>query len=408
MNFINDNLMKLAESYMQDENAALKHIFSGKIKQNFLIKIKSIICDNSSYSEILINNYRFLGTSMEKIMTGYENRAIDICKFITMNHYFNTLTIDNEQLKAAFHTNKEYEDILINQVINAIKIRDIALQYNSKSSLEGYYPITYSLYALNNYMGDVVLDRMKKGINPKGKNGEFKAQMQLKMLHKIKAILVLIDNTLIEESFNSLRSLAELFMIYRALFNSSNRAIEKYNQFVKYQFDYINDKVIAEEVINRVDELNSEGYKVSKTDYLNFGWLDSILEYGYINKYEKKYRIADVAKLLDMMYRKEMDNLGSTFYTIYRECSLFSHGFNGFLDSYNAKQTVLNRLGILVLNLGKDFIEQYEVDFEHNGIHLLQYFNTLYSMQLEYDKKISKNPKLLKKLNDEYIDLISF
>ncbi len=393
------------KSFNDNENKALKKLFSGKIKQNFLIEMKEMIMHKPDFFPLMMEAYDYMNLSAESLLIGKENSSLDVCKFITMIHFFNTLILD-DQKRALLHDDKEYKEQLCNQVMDAIRIRKVALINNSKDSLEGYYPLTYAIYALNNFMLIKFDEMMQKKIVPIGKNGVFKSQMHLKMLNKVKSILLMVDNNLTEEAFNPLRSLVELFMIYFALYNADKAAVDEYSKHIKLQFEYQDTKIMPEYITNKVKELNKQGCNVTKTDYLNFGWLDSILEYGYIDKSERKYKIKDVAELLDMMYQKEHSRIGSTLYGYYRECSPMSHGFNGFLDRYTAKQNVLEKVSYILSYLAYDFEHQYKLNFKVNNIDLLKYLEKTYDKQLEYDKEIYNNPKLLQSLNNEYVHRI--
>lgn len=397
-----EEMMNAAKKFNEEENKALKKLFAGKIKQNFLIEIKEMIMRRPDYTNLMIALYGALDVSAEALLQGKENSSLDLCKFITMIHFFNTLTLNNDK-RAALHDDKEYKEKLIIQVMDALKLRNIALMYNSKDSLEGYYPLTYGIYALNNYMLAQFDIKMRQQKMPKGKNGVFKSQLHFKMMNKIKAILILVDNNLIEESFNPLRSLIELFMIYLVLFNAESDAVNAYSKHVKLQFDYQNTNKKNEFLITNFKNIDPS---INKIDYMNFGWLDYIFEYGYIDKKDRKYRISDVADLLNMLYKKERPNIGSTLYKYYSECSPLSHGFNGFIDRYTFKQNVLEKVCYILSYLAYNFEYLYDMKFILNGIDVMKYTEDIYNRQLDYDIEIQKNPTLLKSLNNEYVHRI--
>lgn len=397
-----EEMMNAAKKFNEEENKALKKLFAGKIKQNFLIEIKEMIFHRTDYTQLLNTQYDSFNMSMESILHGKDNSSLDMCKFITMIHFFNTLIMDNSQ-RAICQEDEEYKLKLCNQVIEAIKIRNVALINNSKESLEGYYPLTYAIYALNNYMSIQFDILMNKKQFPKGKNGIFKSQLHFKMLSKIKAVLILVDNNLIEESFNPLRSLVELFMIYLALFDAKKEAVDKYMNHVDLQFKYQTATSKSEFLNTNFKYIDSN---INKVDYMNFGWLDSILEYNYISKSERKYRIVDVAELINMLYQKDNPSIGTTLYKYYSECSPMSHGFNGFLNRYSSKQNVLEKVCYILSHLAHNFAHQYDMAFDLNGINLRKYMEDIYKKQLEYDKTIYDNQTLLKSLNNEYVHRI--
>lgn len=397
---------KQMEEYVKQlkkqENDILKNMFKGKIKQNFLIQIKEKILNRPEMMDLMVKHYDALDFSHETIMRGKENLEIDICKFITMYHFFNTLTLDDGK-RAALHDDNDYIEKLSNQVIEAIKLRKVALLYNSKDSLEAYYPLTYSIFVLTNYLFIEFDKSMKMKKYPNVKNAIFKSQMQYKMLKKIKAILVLLDNGLLEESFNPLRSLFELYMIYLTLDNCDEKIVERYCKYVEYQFDYQLGNDIPKEIEDRVIELRKKGSKISRTDYLNFGWLDSILEYNYISEKDRKYKLVDVAEYLNMKYNNK---IGSIMYKCFRECSPLSHGFTGFLDFYTSKQSLCERICYILKLLATDLSSNYNFNLDLNGINLLNYLDGFYNQQMDYDKIIAKDSKLYESLNKNYVNRI--
>lgn len=398
----NDFMMEFAEKQRQADNKVLKKLFAGKIKQSFLIEMKEKITHRPDMMDLAVNHYDVLNFSHESMVLGKDNLELDVCKFITMYHFFNTLTLDDAK-RASYHDDEEYKNKLSNQVVDAIKLRNAALMYNAKDSLEAYYPLTYSLFALNNFL-IIEFDRcMRERKYPKIKNAIFRSQMQFKMLKKIKAILVLVDNNLIEEAFNPLRSLYELYMIYLTLDNCDAKVVERYCRYVEYQFEYQKTNTIAKEVEDSFNNLKNNGSKITKIDYLNFGWLDSILEYNYINIDERKYRIVDIANYLDMKYKSQ---IGSILYKNFRECSPLSHGFTGFLEFYSTKQSLCERVCYILDFLATDISSSYQFKLELNNINVLEYMQGFYKQQLEYDKTINENSKLRESLNKNYVNRI--
>ena len=400
-----ETFIQMAKQMEKAENDSLKKLFAGMIKQNFLIEMKDEILHRPEMANLMVTQYDALNFSQESLMLGKDNLKFDVCKFITMFHFFNSLTLDDSK-RALLHSDKEYRNKLANQVIEAIKLRNVALIYNSKQTIEAYYPLTYAIYSLRNYMFIEFDKKMKNKVFPKGKNGIFKSQLHYKMLNKIKAILVLIDNGLIEESFNSLRSLIELYMIYLALYDCDASVIERYSKYVEYQFEYQKTNNVPDEIISAVNDLKKKGSKISRVDYLNFGWLDSIVEYCYINVDERRYKLVDVAEYLNMKYGKIQKNIGSILYKYFRECSPMSHGFNGFLNFYSSKQAACEKVCYILSFLADDFIHNYDIALKLNDIDLLKYMNDIYDKQLEYDDIINNDKKLYESLNKLYINKI--
>lgn len=397
-----EQMDQFTKELKRKENEVLKKLFRGKIKQNFLIEMKERILNRPDMMDIMVNHYDALDFSQEAIMRGKESLELDICKFITMYHFFNTLTLDDAK-RASYHDDQDYIQKLSNQVVEAIKLRKVALMYNSKDSLESYYPLTYSTLALTNFLNLKFDEAMKSRKYPKIKNAIFRSQMQYKMLHKIKAVLVLIDNNLIEEAFNPLRSLFEIYMVYLSLDGCDEKVIERYCKYVEYQFDYQIDNNIPKEIEEAYYKLKNNGSQISRTDYLNFGWLDSILEYNYIDIKERKYKLVDVAEFLNMKYSSK---IGTILYKCFRECSPLSHGFTGFLDYYTCKQSLSERLCYILKLLSDDMSKSYGFNLELSNVDLYKYLDNFYNQQMAYDKVIANDKKLYESLNKHYVNRI--
>ena len=141
----NDFMMEFAEKQRQADNKVLKKLFAGKIKQSILIEMKEKITHRPDMMDLAVNHYDVLNFSHESMVLGKDNLELDVCKFITMYHFFNTLTLDDAK-RASYHDDEEYKNKLSNQVVDAIKLRNAALMYNAKDSLEAYYPLTYFVF----------------------------------------------------------------------------------------------------------------------------------------------------------------------------------------------------------------------------------------------------------------------
>ena len=89
----NDFMMEFAEKQRQADNKVLKNLFAGKIKQSFLIEMKEKITHRPDMMDLAVNHYDVLNFSHESMVLGKDNLELDVCKFITMYHFFNTLTL---------------------------------------------------------------------------------------------------------------------------------------------------------------------------------------------------------------------------------------------------------------------------------------------------------------------------
>ncbi len=396
-------MQSFAENLKKEENQALKKMFGNRIKQSFLIEIKERVERNQEYVMIAPKVYDLFNFSTEKMLVGTDNPAFNICKHITMIHYVNTILLSDSD-RGSLQSDEKYKKKLEEQVLVQIKLRLFGEIDFTKNSIDSFLPLIYITNVLGNYLISSLNNIIKSKSKVNQKNYVFKIQILWRIANKIRACCKLIDGRLIEEAYNPLRSMIELVMIFLTIGQDENRSSE-YMKFVEYQNEYQNTTKIPKELQDKYNSRFQKDTKVSIVDYMNFGWLDSIFEFGYIDENEKKYKIHDVALLLDMVYKN--NKLGSNLYKFYRECNTLSHGVIKGVNIFMSRVTICKEI-LFVLDLIKPILKKlFGLEFVYNNIDFFEYAMKASKEIDKILKALETNPKLNEKLNEgNYVSIV--
>lgn len=397
-------MQSFAETMKKEENQALRKMFGSRIKQSFLIEMKERVSRNPDYVILAPKIYDLFNFSTEKMVVGTDNPSFDICKHITMIHYVNTVLL-NDGERGSLQSDEKYKKKLEDQVLLQIKLRFFGEVDFTKDSLDSFLPLIYITNVIGNYLIYSLNNIIKSKSKVNQKNYIFKMQILWRIANKIRACCKLIDVRLIEEAYNPLRSMIDLVMIFLVIGLDENRSNE-YMKFVEYQNQYQNTMKIPQELQDKYNNRFPKDTKVSIIDYMNFGWLDVIFEFGYIEEKEKKYKIHDVALLLDMVY-KINNKLGSKLYQYYRDCNTLSHGVIKGVNIFTSRVTICKEI-LFVLDLIKQILRDlFDLDFVYNDIDFFEYAMKASKEIDKIFKELETNPKLNEKLNEgNYLSII--
>lgn len=352
---MNDIKQKIDDYYKQ-------YFGSGNGKDyKFTMHIKSNLTKNHSFYDSLDIVFKF--DIFESMVSGYQNLDLEIIKNIFMIHKEHTEELNNDEKKLKCKDQKYIDEIII-QTKNQLMIRNYATLIIRKEVYDSFRPSIYSLWALIMYTKEV----LEKNIsNIKINNRDFFNTMMNKIIKKIIACLTLLDNNLIEESFPMLRTISEMLLIYKVLSNQKQSVIDTYSKHVKWSFEYNETNEFPVEIRN----------KENRIDYLNFGWLDDIVEYEYA--ISKKYKLSDVSDLIisENLKRKGM---GDTLFKIYKLCNPLSHGSNNEINETYSRKLLIDNLGIIVLDISSKIKSLTNNDFILNDVDLIKYFTECHKL----------------------------
>ena len=296
-------------------NDALKKIFGDEIKTSFLIKILNKVVEK--HMDIIKYYKNALNFNLEEAIQGAnDDMDYDICRHIVGHHSFNMLFLPESE-KGSLQENNKYIEKLCDSVYANIKLREFGSSfYRNKSLFTGdrflFFPIGHDLFVVTAYLFCQLNE------NEILKKSEL-AGFMLSMVNECFSVLTLIEGGLLLQAYPQARNLIELYFKYEVLFDKP-KGLEEYYKFCDYEILYTSNNGFCEEFKKKYDKHKKE---CSITDYLHYGWIDSIIEFGYLED-DKKYSIPGLYNYLKMKYKdnKTFDELKK----LHNMCHTFSHG----------------------------------------------------------------------------------
>ena len=370
MNRFDDNFMRSMEEIQKINNKTLREIFKGRIKESFLMKMLYKIMSNQDF----INNQISLFPSfyseniIKSSILGNDNVEFDICSHIVGCHRFNTMLMTDSE-RGYLQDDSKYQSELEKQVIEQIFMREYGSSTFRKRnyfSLEEYlyYPVLYDLYVLTTIFTMNFDEYLSSS-----KHDSFISFILISVLKKAIAVLAMFDYNTMENAYGICRSMIELYVVFIIL-NLHPNGITTYRKFLEYKINYDKTGVFDWEF----EKLYSNKTNVNKMDYLNYGWIDSIVEFGYLEKRDR-YSFSQLTDFIDLEAGKDdlPKKFGTRLKTIYNSCHIFSHG-NLVVKTYQFSYVVeiANMLFITVGNLAAFMNEKRNMPFEVNGINVLK------------------------------------
>lgn len=397
MNNIDDFLD--AKKYKKEVYNTFREIFSGAIKESFLIEIVDKIENDPRFAIILFgSNKPESFFSVHRSVVGHGGLSFDTCKMVTMTHYANTALLD-EGTRGKLQNDIAYKNQLVDDVLLMIRIEKLATPNFSNSTLEAFLPIIYFVSALNNYCrlkyDDFIQNR---NFISSEFNLEFNRRMLYKLLFRIKSCVSLADIRATDELMIMYRSLIEMFMTYCALWDQNEKAINSFFYFDKKTFDYNYGEDIPEEIKK---DAKSKG--INEIKYLNYGWILSIT-HSDLSKSQKQYfGLRLLSEILDQKYGDLIQNFGSDLYRFYKACNPQTHGTSHFLNYFEIELHIFQNIAIMLKFIARIMSEKlFKFDFVYNGINLLEELSKEIKKSQSLNSKLFQNEELERKTNEDY------
>ena len=246
---------------------------------------------------------------------------LDVCNQITYIHEYNMILLSPEE-KSKYQTNNDYIEKLVNQVLNQIYIRrygSMNFKHYELYNLQRleYYPPIYYLNALilmigentETYLVDL-FDRSKE---------EWLIAFMAAIIKKSNGIINVISGNNLDCGYSILRGIIELYITFLCIkYSTINSKI--YAKFVDYKVSYDKTQVFDKEF---EDMYNKKSKGVSIVDYLNYGWLDSIFEFEYLD-IKRQYKFIDLLNLAEFITKKDKVIHSKVLYLrkFYYKCSV--------------------------------------------------------------------------------------
>jgi len=263
---------------------------------------------------LLEQSYGLLSMDIYKNIT-YGNIEIEICKFITMQHMYNVELLSDEE-RRALEEKKIYQDELKNQVLDMIRVKELANKFKSDISLLSYKPGNFYIYVGAKYINNVVTAIIEEHEGKINNFGGYVCYGIMIIVDNIMTIMLLMESANMIQAFSILRNLIEFYISFILCYTNNNLI----NEYLKYQtwleeFEKTNE--YPRDFIKKYDEETIQILpKPSKINFLHYGWITEHLK--KIRKRDVKYTFRDVANLTE-------EYVGKGMYSAYEHCCQFTH-----------------------------------------------------------------------------------
>lgn len=393
------DLQKYLGTYNRELYRAYKRIFSGVIKETFLIDMIKKVENDPRYGII------FTGTnnpdnlfSFERMVVGKGLHSTSKCKMIVMNHYINTVTLSDYE-RGKRQDNKEYKEKLVNDVINMFRIEKLAAPDFSNSSLESYLPLIYYVSALCNFCGSKYDEFESKKINVNEPyNSGFNYRMIYKLIMKIKACINLADIRATDELMVIYRSLIELFMTYVALWDANDATINSFLEYDQAAFDYNYTGVIPDYI-----KIQAKDGGVDPVKFVNYGWIRNLEGFKNISNKSKSFSLSGLAKILDKKCGYFCPNFGSELYKFYKGCNPQTHGTMLIMNYLQLELHIFQNIAVMMKFICEIMSEHlFRFDFKYGNIDLIDELNKALNDSRKVYEWLDTDDNNLIKTNHDY------
>ncbi|MBD5540637.1 MAG: hypothetical protein HDR00_05500 [Lachnospiraceae bacterium] len=319
------------EKIEEQNNKMLKQMFKGRIQGNFMLSIKNRVMKELGLEDL--QKYYDFRWSGERMVTGIgEAPEYDICRMIVGIHRAYSIFASYNEIRAN-EKNEEYRKKIISETIEKIKLRLYGSVYFRKQVFFSeeeflYYPLPYELFAMC-----VKINELSQGYD---KND---LQLYTGIMYNGVSALMLIEGGLIGNAYPLCRGAIELYL--KLLLVSQTKSCEQYEKFRTFEIEQSCTQKYPKE-FQRLYEKRSCLNSKNKSDYLHFGWVDSIDGYHEISK-KNPYSVYGVITFLKYKESGKISELGDLEY-FYRLCHAYTHG-----SIQRAKYPILHYMEISIM-----------------------------------------------------------
>lgn len=365
------------ENFKSGRNKMLRQLFGNYMKGNLLIKIKEEILKSKEYVEDIFINCFDINVDRPIIGLGEDPEFI-VSLNLVMIYYYLTL-FDNDGEKSKKNNDENFINELKERTLFQCKLNKLATTFGKSYYYLEHIPIYYSTNCMVNYMLEILQQRCQnKSCSIETKNIIFKLNHLLVSLKTIKSILLLVASGNNGCACSLLRNLTEMYCIYFAVGDNEGIAKEYY-RFKHYRIDYELSGDLPEEFTKIIPD------KRYTFNYLNYGWIDKFITN---RKQTIKYKFSDLVDIAEIS-----NDMKDMCKTIYSYCSKYSHGdYQEEEIDKNIFLWIISRIGLFVMDFGKEFAKVFVVDFKYNDINLAEF---LVNSITELDKAFYKHNKII-------------
>ena len=312
--------MMIPEKIKDERARVIREVFRNKIKINFLLKVTDIIRERIGVEILKYYDMRFDNTNL--ISGTVQAPDYDICRMIIGAHRSHSIFLTKEQISAN-EKKDAYKNMIAEEVLEKIRIRQYASVYFSPRSLCAndeflYFPVPYELFALCIYSDDLHKDIEDDDI----------AGICASILTNTASALILLENGLTNNAYPLCRSVIESYVKFIMLKNHPE-AIEAYNALwdCEVEHSYCRNDDYSEAFFEMYNNRKDKTAK-NKSDFLHYGWVDSINGYKHSDKNkDKPYSLYEVVNNIINNSKSERQNEElEKLIGFYKGCHGYSHG----------------------------------------------------------------------------------
>ena len=396
-NFI--NCLESPAAYNRELFRSYKRIFSGVIKESFLVEMINKVEADPRYGFIFARNNDITSLlSLDRMVVGKGFNTTSICKMIVMCHYANTVSLTDYD-RGKLQSNKQYKDKLADDVIRMFEIEKIATSDFSNSSLESYLPIIYYVSALCNYCGNKYDELQNQNISAKSSyNSDFNYKMIYKLVMKIKACINLADIRATDELMVLYRTLIELFMTYAALWDGSDSVINSFYEFDQAAFDNNYSGTIPDPI-----KIMARDMGVDPVKFVNYGWIKNLNGFKDLTNKTRSFNLGGLGKILDKKCGYFCPDFGSELYKFYKACNSQTHGTMLIMNYLQLELHIFQNTAVMLKFICEIMSKHlFDFDFKYGNIDLIDELNVVLNESRKVYDWLNLDDKNLNKTNLEY------
>lgn len=306
----------MLKNIAEQNNTALKQVFDGKIRKNFLIQIKEQVLKELGF-ENLMKYFDFRWSDVEMITGAGEAPEYDICRMIVGIHRAYSIFLSRQEVRENEKSDK-YRKRLVSETIEKIRLRLYAGSYFRRKILFSgeeflYYPLPYELFAI----------AVKMSLLLKDNDGLKHWQFYYGILYNGLSALSLMEDNLLGGAYPLCRGMIEIYVKF-LLLNRPEALSADYEKFRRYEVEQSCCSQKYPEGFHALFKNRSSQNSKNKADYLHFGWVDSIDGYhSIVNKIPYSvYGIIAYLKCKESDRISELEQLEH----FYKSCHAYTHG----------------------------------------------------------------------------------
>ena len=371
-NQLNENLLKAVKDFSEKMDRTMKDRFKKEIQPGFLIKMLHYVLDAIGPD---LNQIYDFNLSEERLMTGNITTAnYEICQTIIGVHHAYSIFLTSDDYSAN-QKDKEYQKNLVKQVGEMVILRRYAADFFRKKPLSQvgeryiYYPVPYFLFILSMRTNLILFENKLSGDS---------AYWEYYIIHKTLAALTLLEDQFLDAAYMPCRTVIEMF-VKLMLFRKHPHLFSESQKFIRFDID---KTCCSQKYSKEFDALfdNRKNGKATKTDFLHYGFVDSIDGYHEIVQHSP-YSIKGILKFLAADADDDTKEMLERINRLYTMCHGYAHG-NVTIAKYPTLHyfEISLILGEIIPRVYSMVCEDYGLPLEMEGYNILNRFDSDFSI----------------------------